>query len=88
MFVGYIRGDKHKHSLPGNYNDRVLYYLQQLINGWSMKTVCSADQESSKIYIYDGRGDGEPLHVLLTMHSHPVLVMEVGMARAVLITRT
>ncbi|CAG8579835.1 474_t:CDS:10 [Paraglomus brasilianum] len=44
--------------------------------GQAQALVACTDQESSKIYIYDGRGDGKPLHVLSTMHSHPVQVLQ------------
>jgi peptidylprolyl isomerase domain and WD repeat-containing protein 1 len=35
----------------------------------------SADQDSKNIYIFDSRGDGEPIAVLDKIHSHPVNCM-------------
>lgn len=37
-----------------------------------------SDVDSPKIRIYDGRGDGKPLHVLEKVHRAPVHLMEVS----------
>lgn len=38
----------------------------------------SSDWESPTIRIYDGRGDGKPLHTIEKLHRHSVLVMTVS----------
>ncbi|CAG8486722.1 1718_t:CDS:10 [Ambispora gerdemannii] len=43
--------------------------------GQAQALVACADQDSGNIFIYDGRGDGNPLHTLPKMHSHPVQIM-------------
>ncbi|CAH1760740.1 5030_t:CDS:10 [Entrophospora sp. SA101] len=44
-------------------------------SGQAQPLVACSDHDSGNIYIYDGRGDGQPLHRILTMHSSPVHVM-------------
>ncbi|CAG8444879.1 5545_t:CDS:10 [Acaulospora morrowiae] len=43
--------------------------------GKAQSLVACSDHESGSIYIYDGRGDGKPLHTITKMHSDPVHLM-------------
>lgn len=36
-----------------------------------------SDKDSGAIYIYDGRGGNEPLHVLEKLHYKPVILIKV-----------
>lgn len=45
--------------------------------GDAIASVAVADQESSKIYVYDGQGAEKPLHILDRLHTKPVTVMKV-----------
>ena len=36
-----------------------------------------SNSDSSAIYIYDGRGGGDPLHILEKMHYKPVILIKV-----------
>src|SRR4051794_36814554 len=38
----------------------------------------SSDKDSNTIHIYDGKGDGTPLHTVDKVHNHPVIVMGVS----------
>ncbi|XP_044020804.1 peptidylprolyl isomerase domain and WD repeat-containing protein 1 isoform X1 [Aphidius gifuensis] len=44
--------------------------------GDAIAAVAVADQESSKICVYDGQGAKEPLHILDRLHTKPVTVMK------------
>lgn len=41
-------------------------------SGDPIQTLAISDKDSPKIYIYDGRDDGKPLHILEKIHMHPV----------------
>ncbi|CAG8670190.1 15016_t:CDS:10, partial [Gigaspora rosea] len=43
--------------------------------GQAQSLVACSDHNSGNIYIYDGRGDSTPLHVLSNIHSSPVHLM-------------
>ncbi|CAG8473353.1 10592_t:CDS:10, partial [Cetraspora pellucida] len=43
--------------------------------GQAQSLVACSDHNSNKIYIYDGRGDSTPLHILPDIHSSPVHLM-------------
>lgn len=42
-----------------------------------LHTLAVSDSESPKIYIFDGHGDSEPLHILESIHTKPVTLMKV-----------
>lgn len=44
-------------------------------SGDAIQTLAVADQESSKIYVYDGRSTNVPLKVLEKLHLHPVTLI-------------
>lgn len=46
-------------------------------------SIYSTEKDSSKIYIYDGRGTKEPLKVLSSLHDKPVTIIRVSQAAAV-----
>lgn len=41
-------------------------------SGDPIQALAVSDKESPKIYIYDGRADDKPLHVLEKLHMNPV----------------
>lgn len=45
--------------------------------GDAISGVAVADQDSSKIYVYDGQGTGTALHVFERLHTKPVVAMKV-----------
>lgn len=45
-------------------------------SGDPIQTLAVSDKESSKIYIYDGRGDCIPLQILEKIHMSPVHLMK------------
>lgn len=45
--------------------------------GDAISSVAISDQESNKIYIYDGQGSETPLHVFDKLHTKPVAIMKV-----------
>lgn len=46
--------------------------------GDAIATVAVSDQDSNKIYIYDGQGTNRPLRVLDKLHTKPVIIMKVS----------
>lgn len=42
-----------------------------------IQVLAVSDSESGKIYIYDGKGEDKPIHVLDKIHSDPVKFIEV-----------
>lgn len=44
-------------------------------SGDAIAAVAVSDAESGKIYVYDGRGDENPLHALPSLHSAPLSVL-------------
>ncbi|CAG8473316.1 2335_t:CDS:10 [Acaulospora colombiana] len=50
-----------------------LPFIQHSLN--NHLELSSSDHDSGNIYIYDGRGDGKPLHTISKMHSDPVHLM-------------
>ncbi|KAI9145218.1 peptidyl-prolyl cis-trans isomerase cyp15 [Paraphysoderma sedebokerense] len=49
-------------------------------SGKAQSLVACSDAESSNIHIYDGRGDGTPLHTISDIHSHPVIIIKFNQA--------
>lgn len=45
-------------------------------SGDPIQTLAVSDKESPKIYIYDGRGDNKPLHILEKIHMNPVRLIK------------
>lgn len=45
--------------------------------GDAIAAVAISDQESNKIFVYDGQGTGTPLHVFEKLHTKPVVSMKV-----------
>ncbi|KAI8579693.1 hypothetical protein K450DRAFT_241062 [Umbelopsis ramanniana AG] len=43
--------------------------------GQAQALIAVADKDSSNVHIFDGRGDGKPIHTISTLHSHPVHLM-------------
>lgn len=44
--------------------------------GDAISALAVSDAESNKIYVYDGKGDGTPLHTFEKLHTKPVVIMK------------
>ncbi|XP_064088885.1 peptidylprolyl isomerase domain and WD repeat-containing protein 1-like isoform X3 [Macrobrachium nipponense] len=51
-----------------------------------LHTVAVSDAESPKIFIFDGHGTNEPLHVLDSLHTKPVTIIKYNVAYDVIIS--
>ena len=47
-------------------------------DGDAIAAVAVSDQDSNKIYVYDGIGNSTPLHVFEKLHTKPIVVMKVS----------
>ncbi|XP_058445696.1 peptidylprolyl isomerase domain and WD repeat-containing protein 1 isoform X1 [Malaya genurostris] len=57
--------------------DYVPYRAEWIHNtGDAIAYLAVADQDSCKIFVYDGKGNNTPLHLLEKMHSKPVVLMK------------
>ncbi|RKP34278.1 peptidyl-prolyl cis-trans isomerase cyp15 [Dimargaris cristalligena] len=56
-----------------DYTPRCVCWFHR--RGQAQAVVACTDLESSLIYLYDGRGDGQPLHTISSIHSKPVTLM-------------
>lgn len=45
--------------------------------GDAIPALAISDQDSNKIYVYDGQGTNIPLHVFDKLHTKPVVIMKV-----------
>ena len=45
--------------------------------GDAIAAIAVSDQESNKIYIYDGQGAETPLHIFERLHTKPVVALKV-----------
>jgi peptidylprolyl isomerase domain and WD repeat-containing protein 1 len=61
--------------LKFDYTPKAVCWVHQSGAGQTLLAV--SDEHSPKIRIYDGRGDGQPLHTLERIHRAPVHVMTV-----------
>ena len=46
-------------------------------DGDAISAVAVSDQDSNKIYVYDGLGNSTPLHVFDKLHTKPIIAMKV-----------
>lgn len=46
----------------------------------------SSDHDSPKIYVYDGKGTSEPLHVMEKLHTKPVCMIRFNLAFDVVVS--
>lgn len=46
--------------------------------GDPISAVAVSDQESNKIYIYDGQGSETPIHIFDKLHTKPVVALKVN----------
>ncbi|KAL7748741.1 Peptidyl-prolyl cis-trans isomerase cyp15 [Sorochytrium milnesiophthora] len=44
--------------------------------GQSQALIACSDADSNKVYLFDGRGDGTPLHIVDSVHSRPVILIK------------
>ncbi|XP_055546746.1 peptidylprolyl isomerase domain and WD repeat-containing protein 1 [Wyeomyia smithii] len=57
--------------------DYVPYRAEWIHNtGDAIAYLAVADQDSSKLYVYDGKGTSTPLHVLEKLHTQPVVLIK------------
>ena len=55
----------------------MLNYLQPFCIVYFFFICYRSDKDSGAIYIYDGRGGNDPLHVLEKLHYKPVILIKV-----------